>query len=99
MPFYETVIWKDETCPKIKPIPRGTNQFQMDEITGEGEESAEKNKNDETKVGENEKTEARTEELASVKRHNLRNRAGLKPPSCLKDFNQSEVEATYKSNE
>ena len=43
-------------------------------------------------MGENEETEARTEELASAKRHNLRNRAGLKPPSWLKDFNQSEIE-------
>ena len=46
VPFYETMIWKDETCPQIKPIPRGTNQFQMDEITEEEEESAEERKID-----------------------------------------------------
>ena len=27
IPLYETMIWHDEACPKMSPVPRGTDQF------------------------------------------------------------------------
>lgn len=27
IPLYETMIWQDEECPELSPVPRGTQQF------------------------------------------------------------------------
>ena len=35
IPFFETMLWKDEPCPAIKRIPIGTSQFQYQSVIEE----------------------------------------------------------------